>query len=435
MAKRSFTERKRFRKSFGKILEAITLPDLIELQRSSYEAFLQLKTAPDARSLSGLQSVFISAFPVKGSSGRAQVDFYRYEFDEIKYDEEECRQKGLTYAAPLRATFRLIVWDIDDDTGAKTIRDIKEQAVYMGDMPLMTRSGTFIINGIERVVVSQMQRSPGVSFDHDKGRTHSSGKLLFSAHVVPYRGSWLDFEFDAKDHLYVRIDRKRKFLATTFLMALESAHTEMLRTERTKEGKSVKPFEITGMSREEILRTFYDIVLYSKTKDGNWQRVYDPAAWRSVKIERDMVDADTGKVVAKAGTKFTNISAKKIYDDGLRKIRVLPEELVGLYVADDFIDESNGLVLIDAGAALTTDLLQTFEEHGGKELSILEIDHVNKGAYIRDTLNADKNNSREEALFEIYRALRPGELPTVDGAVELFCGLFFDPERYDLSAV
>ncbi|MDR2417145.1 MAG: DNA-directed RNA polymerase subunit beta [Holosporales bacterium] len=435
MAERSFTERKRFRKSFGKITETLALPDLIELQRSSYEAFLQLKVLPAERTSSGLQGVFAAAFPVKDFSGHAQVDFCYYEFDETKYDEEECRQKGLTYAAPLRTTFRLIVWDVDDDTGAKTIRDIKEQAVYMGDMPLMTRSGTFIVNGIERVVVSQMQRSPGVSFDHDKGKTHSSGKLLFSAHIVPYRGSWLDFEFDAKDHLYVRIDRKRKVLATTFLMALDSAQTEALRIEREKDGKAVKYSEVTGMSREEILRAFYNVVIYSKTKKGDWQRAYTPAEWQSVKISRDLVDASSGQVIAKAGTKFTSRLAQKLYDEGLRKVRILPEELVGAYVADDFIDESNGLVLIDAGAELTEELLHVFEENGGKELATLAIDRLNTGAYIRDTLNIDKNNSREEALFEIYRVLRPGEPPTVDGAAELFRSLFFDQERYDLSAV
>ncbi|MDR1267471.1 MAG: DNA-directed RNA polymerase subunit beta [Holosporales bacterium] len=435
MAKRSFTERKRFRKSFGKVAEAITLPDLIELQRSSYEAFLQKNVAPEARTTAGLQEVFLSAFPIKDFAGRAQVDFCRYEFDSVKYDEEECRQKGLTYAAPLRATFRLIVWDVEEDTGVKAIRDIKEQAVYMGDVPLMTKSGTFIVNGIERVVISQMQRSPGVSFDHDKGKTHASGKILLSAHVVPYRGAWVDFEFDAKDHLYVRIDRKRRFLATTLLLALESAHTETLRQEREKEGKSLKPSEICGMSQEEILHTFYGRITYLRAGEDVWQLPYDPVKWHAVKIERDLVDAETGKVVVSAGTKVTSRLAKKLFEDGLRKLLVPQEELIGRYVADDCIDETSGLILLEAGAEITPELLQSFQEFGGKELTVLAIDHVNIGAYIRNTLVIDKNNSREEALFDIYRVLRPGDPPTIEGASELFRGLFFDPERYDLSAV
>jgi DNA-directed RNA polymerase subunit beta len=258
---------------------------------------------------------------------------------------------------------------------------------------------------------------------------------LFSAHIIPHHGSWLDFEFDAKDHLYVRIDRKRKLLATTFLMVLDSAQTEELRKGREKEGKSLKSSEILGMSHEEILHAFYDKIIYTRTGEKIWQRAYTPETWRSVKIGHDLADATTGKVVAQAGTKITTRLAKKLYEEGLRHIRVTPEELLGQYVADDFIDEASGLVLLEAGAEITTELLLRFEEAGGKELAILMIDHKNTGSYIRNTLLADKNNSREEALFDIYRVLRPGEPPTVEGAAELFRSLFFDPERYDLSAV
>ena len=222
----SFTGRKRVRKNFGHIREVAPIPNLIDVQRTSYEGFLQRDAVPEGRSQAGLQEVLTTVFPIKDFADKAQLEFVKYEFEEPKYDVEECQQRGMTYAAPLKVTLRLIVFDLDDDTGARSIRDIKEQDVYMGDMPLMTDNGTFIINGTERVIVSQMHRSPGVFFDHDRGKTHSSGKLLFSARVIPYRGSWLDFEFDAKDEVFVRIDRRRKLPVTTLLMALESAEFE-----------------------------------------------------------------------------------------------------------------------------------------------------------------------------------------------------------------
>src|SRR3989338_8026213 len=261
---RSFTGRKRFRKSFGRIQEVAPLPNLIELQRSSYEAFLQMNVKPEKREVAGLHEVFKSIFPVKYFSGKSQLEYFHYEFETPKYDEEECRQRGLTFAAPVKVTFRLVVWDVDEDTGARSVRDIKEQDVYMGDIPLMTDRGTFIINGIERVIVSQMHRSPGVFFDHDKGKSHSSGKFLFAARIVPYRGSWLDFEFDPKDILFVRIDRQRKLPVSTFLMALESAESERLREEALKSGETIEQLKLTGMSREEILNTFYEKLLYKK---------------------------------------------------------------------------------------------------------------------------------------------------------------------------
>src|ERR1700685_1948743 len=256
MAK-SFTGRKRIRKSFGRIPEVAPMPNLIEVQKSSYDHFLQMGILPEDRQAVGMQEVFRSVFPIKDFSDRAQLEFVRYELETPKYDVEECQQRGITYAAPLKVTLRLVVWDVDEDTGARSIRDIKEQDVYMGDMPLMTRNGTFIINGTERVIVSQMHRSPRVFFDHDTGNTHSSGKYLFAARVIPYRGSWLDFEFDAKDHLYVRIDRRRKLPATTLLMALDSDATVTLRAERQMEGKGLQPGEATGMPKEEILSAFY----------------------------------------------------------------------------------------------------------------------------------------------------------------------------------
>src|ERR1700683_3498781 len=244
---KSFTGRKRIRKSFGRIPEVAPMPNLIEVQKSSYDHFLQMGVPPEGRTSVGLQEVFKSVFPIRDFSERARLEFVRYELEAPKYDVEECQQRGITFAAPLKVTLRLVVWDVDEDTGARSIRDIKEQDVYMRDMPLMTRNGTFIINGTERVIVSQMHRSPGVFFDHDKGKTHSSGKYLFAARVIPYRGSWLDFEFDAKDHVYVRIDRRRKLPVTTLLMALDSEASEKLRGKRSKQSKSVDVQEVQGM--------------------------------------------------------------------------------------------------------------------------------------------------------------------------------------------
>ncbi len=300
MAK-SFTGRKRIRRSFGRIPEVAPMPNLIEVQKSSYDHFLQMGVRPEDRANVGLQEVFRSVFPVRDFSDRARLEFVRYDLEEPKYDVEECQQRGITYAAPLRVTLRLVVWDIDEETKARSIRDIKEQDVYMGDMPLMTKNGTFIINGTERVIVSQMHRSPGVFFDHDKGKTHSSGKYLFAARVIPYRGSWLDFEFDAKDHVYVRIDRRRKLPVTTLLLALDGAETEKLRRARVAEGKPLLPTEAQGMSKEEILAYFYTPTPFSRIKPGKnatggWKAPFDPSRYRGHKLTHDLVDARTGKV-------------------------------------------------------------------------------------------------------------------------------------------
>src|SRR5215468_4211999 len=263
---RSITGRKRIRRNFGRIPEVAPMPNLIDVQRASYEAFLQMNVRPDSRLHAGLQEVFKSVFPIDDFAGRGRLEFVYYELEDPKYDVEECIQRGMTYAAPLKVILRLIVWDVDEDTGARSIRDIKEQPVYMGDMPLMTDNGTFIINGTERVIVSQMHRSPGVFFDHDKGKTHSSGKYLFAARVIPYRGSWLDFEFDSKDLVYVRIDRKRKLPVTTLLYALEGVASARLRAQRAAESKALQPFEAQGMAKEEILAAFYGQVVYKREK-------------------------------------------------------------------------------------------------------------------------------------------------------------------------
>jgi DNA-directed RNA polymerase subunit beta len=431
MAK-SYTGRKRVRKSFGRIPSVAPMPNLIEVQKSSYDHFLQMDTPPEARANVGLQEVFRSVFPIKDFSERGTLEFVKYELEQPKYDVEECQQRGMTFAAPLKVTLRLVVWDVDEDTGARSIRDIKEQDVYMGDMPLMTANGTFVINGTERVIVSQMHRSPGVFFDHDKGKTHSSGKYLFAARVIPYRGSWLDFEFDAKDLVYVRIDRRRKLPVTTLLYALDSARTEELRAQAGD--KPLDPALVRGMTAEEILGYFYGTVQYTSGKSG-WKTAFDAERLKGVKLTSDLIDAKSGQVVAEIGTKLTPRTIKKLKDGGLTDIVVTPKDLVGSYVALDIVNEQTGEIHAEAGDELTLPLLEELEKAGVSELPVLAIDHINVGPYIRHTLAADKNTSREEALIDIYRVMRPGEPPTLETAEALFQGLFFDVERYDLSAV
>ena len=431
---KSFTGRKRIRKSFGRISEVAPLPNLIEVQKNSYVKFLQTGIPREKRDDTGLQEVFKSVFPIKDFSERATLEFVSFELEQPKYDTEECGQRGMTFAAPLRVTLRLVVWDIDEDTGARSIRDIKEQDVYMGDMPLMTEHGTFIVNGTERVIVSQMHRSPGVFFDHDKGKTHSSGKYLFSARVIPYRGSWLDFEFDAKDVLYVRIDRRRKLPATTLLMALENEESQLLRAQRAEEGRSVDPSEIEGLTPEEILNYYYESAEYRRSGNG-WVTNFNAERYIGQKLLFDLLDAQTGEVVAAAGTKITKRSAAKIVEQGVEQIMVPEEQLHGWYMAEDLVDEETGEIRTEAGHELTEGVFEELKEWGINTVRLLLIDHNTVGAYLRNTVALDKNSNREEALVDIYRVMRPGEPPTIEGAEAMFKGLFFDSERYDLSAV
>ena len=429
---RSFTGRKRIRKSFGRIPEVAPIPNLIDVQRSSYEAFLQMNVHPDNRTHTGLQEVFKSVFPIDDFAGRGRLEFVYYELEEPKYDVEECIQRGMTYAAPLKVILRLIVWDVDEDTGARSIRDIKEQPVYMGDMPLMTDNGTFIINGTERVIVSQMHRSPGVFFDHDKGKTHSSGKYLFAARVIPYRGSWLDFEFDSKDLVYVRIDRKRKLPVTTLLYALEGAHTEALRAAREAKGEVVEPGEIRGMDQEEILTYFYGQVVFDRTAKG-WARPFEPDAFRGVKLLEPLIDAATGEVVAEAEAKLTARQARRIAEN-TKEVLVGRADLLGRYVAEDLVNLDTGEIYAEAGEELVEARLAALEDAGVTTLPTLAVDQSN-GPWMRNTLTVDKNSNRDDALIDIYRVMRPGEPPTPETAEALFRGLFFDNDRYDLSAV
>ncbi len=405
----TFTGRKRVRKFFGKIQEVAEMPNLIEVQKASYDQFLLVREPIGGRPDEGLQAVFKSVFPISDFSNTSMLEFVKYEFEAPKYDVDECRQRGMTYAAPLKVTLRLIVFDIDEETGAKSVKDIKEQDVYMGDIPLMTNNGTFVVNGTERVIVSQMHRSPGVFFDHDKGKTHSSGKLLFAARIIPYRGSWLDIEFDAKDIVHARIDRRRKIPVTSLLYAL-------------------------GIDPEEILNTFYRKVIHKRQKDG-WRVPFDANRFRGYKAINDLVDADSGKVVLEAGKKLTVRQARQLAEKGLKALRMSDQELVGHYLAEDLVNPKTGEIYAEAGEEITEKNLKVLNEAGYKELPLLDIDHVNVGAYIRNTLSVDKNMTREDALFDIYRVMRPGEPPTLDTAQNMFQSLFFDPERYDLSAV
>ncbi|MDE2437131.1 MAG: DNA-directed RNA polymerase subunit beta, partial [Sphingomonadales bacterium] len=378
-----------------------------EVQRESYEQFL--RSDPATGYVSGLEKTLRSVFPIRDFAGTSELDFVHYELEDPKYDTTECRQRGITYAAPMKVTLRLIVFEVDSETETRSVLDIKEQDVYMGDMPLMTENGTFIINGTERVIVSQMHRSPGVLFDHDRGKTHSSGKYLFAARVIPYRGSWLDFEFDAKDIVNVRIDRKRKLPVTALLHAL-------------------------GLGDEDILNYFYQTVTW-KRGEGGWRLPYVAEQWRGLKPAFDIVDAASGEVIFAAGTKISPRAANKAEKDGLAELLIPTEEVFGRYSARDLIDESTGRIWIEAGDEVSPENLDALDKAGIDQIDLLDIDHVTTGPWIRNTLKADKAEDRDHALADIYRVMRPGEPPTRETAEALFDGLFFDPDRYDLSAV
>jgi DNA-directed RNA polymerase subunit beta len=405
----TFAGRKRLRRSFGRIPQVLEMPNLIEVQKYSYDQFLQVARPDGGRDEQGLEAVFKSVFPISDFGNTSLLEFVSYEFEAPKYDVEECQQRGMTFAAPLKVTLRLVVFDVDEETGARSIRGIKEQEVYMGDLPFMTANGTFVVNGTERVIVSQMHRSPGVFFDHDRGKTHVSGKLLFAARVIPYRGSWLDFEFDAKDILHVRIDRRRKMPATALLHALD-------------------------FDSDEILKLFYNQVVYERVKDS-WETPFVPEQRRGTKPAADLINAKTGKVVVEAGSKLTPRMARKLQEDGLEKLRVGDDELLGRFLADELVNLETGEIFAEAGDEITEELLGELVDAGYTSLATLDVDLINKGPFIRNTLKADKSSDKISALEEIYRVMRPGEPPTAETAQALFDGLFFDSERYDLSSV
>ena len=417
----SYLGQKRLRKYYGKIREVLDMPNLIEVQKSSYDLFLRSGEAEIPTDGEGIKGVFQSVFPIKDFNETSVLEFVDYDLEKPKYDVEECQQRDMTYSAPLKVTLRLIVFDVDEDTGAKSVKDIKEQDVFMGDMPLMTPNGTFVVNGTERVIVSQMHRSPGVFFDHDKGKTHSSGKLLFACRIIPYRGSWLDFEFDAKDLVFARIDRRRKLPVTTLLYAL-------------------------GLDQEGIMSAYYDTVNFQVVKGKGWKTKFFPERVRGTRPIYDLIDAATGEVIAEAGKKVTPRAVKKLIDEGKVTELLVPfDQIIGKFVSQDLINEETGAIYVEAGDELTVEYDKEGEMIGGSlkdlmdagfaDIPVLDIDNVNVGPYMRNTMMQDKNLSRDTALMDIYRVMRPGEPPTVDAASALFDTLFFDSERYDLSAV
>lgn len=430
----SYTGKKRVRKNFGRIDAVMDMPNLIDVQTGSYSSFINNKDVEGNRCEFGLEGVFKSIFPIKDFAGNGELDFVGYVLDKPKYDEEECLRRDMTYAAPIKATLRLVVWDIDEVTGSKSIHDVKEQEVYMGDIPLMTEKGTFIFNGTERVVVSQMHRSPGVFFDSDGGKTMSSGKKLFSARIIPYRGSWLDFEFDAKDILYARIDRRRKLPVTSILYSLYSKDTEEKMAQLAKEGKEMPLEDIKGMDKEEILNYFYDTETFLADKKA-WKMKFEPSRMKGVKFDFALVNAANGEVVWDANKKLTPRSAQKLADDGLEYFKVAKEQMYGKFLAKNIVVAKTGEVLAEAGDEINEEVLNKLADNKVKTIETLYIDGLNVGPYIRNTLALDKNSNRQEALFDIYRVMRPGEPATLEAADASFKQQFFDSERYDLSAV
>jgi len=408
----SFTEKKSIRKNFGKLKEILSIPNLIDVQKKSYKQFLTASNQDKSVLQKGLASVFKSIFPIEEISDKATLEYISFRLEKPKFDVEECRQRDLTYASSLKPTLRLVVYDIDQEKNTKQILSAKEQEVYMGDIPLMTPSGTFVVNGVERVVVNQMHRSPGVFFDHDKGKTHASGKLLFNCRIIPNRGSWLDFEYDAKDILHFRIDRKRKLPITTLLYAI-------------------------GYNKNEMLNLFYDfkVFRFDKAKD-KWETKFNPNDYkRPIKLRTDLVNSKDNKKVLKKGSKINFMIAKKLFDDGLKNILFTSDYFLGKYVKNDLSNQLQNEVFLKSASPILQENLDKILEYNISTLEIADIDPINKGPYLIDTLNIDKNNSKEEAVNDIYKVLRPGEPPSIEIANEIFNNLFFKSDRYDLSDV
>lgn len=425
---------KLMRKNFGHLSEVAVMPNLIDVQRLAYEDFLQTDVPIDQRKERGLQAVLKSIFPISDYSKTAELQFVKYDLDEHPYTVEECQQRGATYCRQLKVTLRLIVWNIDDETGVRSVRDIKEQQVYMGDIPIMTDKGTFMVNGTTRVVVSQMHRSPGVFFDHDSGKTHTSGKYLFSARVIPYRGSWIDFEFDHKDMVYARIDRKRKIPITTFLLCLPNEASQQLIDKAVSKSKEIPHDDIVGMNREEILHYFYKKIPLTKTKNG-WETSFDAKRLTGIKLSHDLIDARNQKILIKAGERVNAAMAKQLADQGVKNLLIPFDDLVGRYIADDMINEKTGEIYFESGDEINDENIELLKGNNIDKIVIFDIDHIHIGSYLANTFNIEKNDSRLTALLDIYKILRPGEPPSREASQTLFYNLFFNPERYDLSDV
>ena len=399
----------RFRRSFGRIRKIIELPYLIEIQKNSYELFLQKDAAPTERQNMGLQEVFKSVFPIKDFNETASLEFVSYTLGEPKYDVEECHQRGMTFAAPLKVTVQLVLWDVDQQTGARSIKNVKEQEVYFGEVPLMTINGTFMINGTERVIVSQLHRSPGVFFEHDKGKTHASGKLLYSARVIPYRGSWVDLEFDPRDVVYVRIDRRRKFHATVLLRAL-------------------------GMTSEDLLNYYYrsDSIHFDGRKT---MLEFNASHLLGAKVSADVRDPKSNDIIVKEGKKFTRQVLRQMEAARIKQVPIALEEILGRVAAHDVVDPHGKEVLVECNHEITQEKLDLIRDKGLTHIEVLFIDESNVGPYLRNTLLQDRIRSPQDAILEIYRRLRPGDPPTVESSTNFFNNLFFNPDRYDLSKV
>ena len=404
-----FSPHKLYRKNFGKIEKIIDISNLLEMQKESYDRFLQKDTPAELRDNYGLQGVFKSVFPIKDYNRTASLEFVSYSFAPPKYDEEECLQRGMTFEAPMKLTVQLVVYDVDAGIDPPPIRDIKEQEIYFGTMPLMTANGTFIVNGTERVIVSQLHRSPGLFIDHDRGKTHSSGKLLYSARMIPMRGSWIDLEFDPKDILYARIDRRRKFPVTVLLKAL-------------------------GYTTEELLNFFYSTEKVYLEGEAIEKKI-TPEFLLQRKVTADIVVPGTGEVLVKKNKKITAPLLRKIQDAGIERLALQPQELLGRVVAHDIVDPDNGELLIACNELVTEEKLQLLRQHNIKELDLLYIDGINVSPCLRNTLEVDKTDKPKDAILEIYRKLRPGNPPTLEVATTFFENLFFKPEYYDLSPV
>src|SRR5687767_15272546 len=403
----SFTEKKRIRKNFGKRRDVLDVPYLLAIQMDSYREFLQEFAPTGKREERGLHAALKSVFPISSYSGNAALEYVSYRLGEPPFDERECRNRGLSYGAPLRVTVRLVIYDKDSPASNKAVKYVKEQEVYMGELPLMTDNGTFIINGTERVIVSQLHRSPGVFFDHDRGKTHSSGKLLYSARIIPYRGSWLDFEFDPKDALFTRIDRRRKLPVTILLRAL-------------------------GYSNEEMLNEFFDINTFHILPEGV-QLELVAERLRGETLNFDLADGD--KVIVEAGKRITARHVKQLEQSGIAALAVPHEYLVGRILSHDVIDGNTGELLATANDEITDEQLAKFRKSGVDAVGTLWVNDLDRGPYLSNTLRIDPTKTQLEALVEIYRMMRPGEPPTKDAAQNLFYNLFFTFERYDLSGV
>src|SRR5680860_484883 len=401
----SYTEKKRIRKDFSKLPSVMDVPYLLSIQLDSFRDFLQTEAAPGDRRETGLHAAFKSVFPIASYSGNAALEYVSYRIGEPVFDVKECQLRGVTYAAPLRVKVRLIIYDRESSN--KAIKDIKEQEVYMGEMPLMTENGTFVINGTERVIVSQLHRSPGVFFDHDKGKTHSSGKLLYSARVIPYRGSWLDFEFDPKDCVFVRIDRRRKLPATVLLRAL-------------------------GFDAPQMLDTFFETDSIDITADGLRLELV-PDRLRGEIAAFDIITND--KTLVEAGRRITVRHVKQIEKAGIKALDVPEDYVIAKILAHDVVDESTGELLAGANQELTVELVGKLREAGPRTIRTLYVNDIDRGPYVSSTLSIDQTRTELEAQVEIYRMMRPGEPPTKEAAQNLFNNLFFTAERYDLSAV